>query len=688
MARRALAIAVGLLFIVPAGNASAAPPSSCGLGAPEFTATGQFAASQQDSFVFVPFSVPAGITQVRVNYCYDEPSAGATDNHTLDLGVYEPRPSGDTGPWGPAEFRGWGGSNYRRGVNITPQGFPGDAQFAPEATRKDPVEGLTTRAFKPGPIPAGEWAVELGLANIAGAPDPDGVGWRVEVDLSNPAPGGPAYSAPPHDPSPVVDQPGWYAGDFHAHAEHSSDGNATLTETINYGFGTAGLDFITLSDHNTGTGWPEYDRRRADGGVPPGKLLVRSEEVTTYRGHTNNHASGLQPDYRVGPLFERASDGSLSQMRAARPVSQVFDEVNAAGGITQVNHPTIFPSPPLPPGFCRGCQWRHTDAQTDYSKVDAIEVSTGIPFSPYNATAIQFWESKLAQGHKIAAVGGSDSHRAGDTPSGTDAPLGTPTTMVHADELSEQGIRRAVEAGHTFVKVTGPSAPDLRLEARPRGSGGAPKIFGDSVSANVPVDFTARVLGGSAANQLQIIKNGSLYAARPVTSGSFATTFASNGPGRYRLQLVQGTQTVGVSSPIYVSGSAGTPTGGGGGSHPGGGGATGSASKFAAGFGSHGPSRASRGSFLMRCRARGSGRRRCRVRAVARACGRKRTIAFGQGVVRERSVKVRLKLYRCGNHVLAHHCRGVRVRLELRAVDPKGRQARDVKRTTLKPAGR
>ena len=636
--------------------------------------------------------MPAGITQVRVNYCYDDPSAGATDDHTLDLGVYEPRPSGDTGPWGPAEFRGWGGSGYDR-VNITPQGFPDDAHYA--ADRKAPVEGLTTRSFKPGPIPSGQWAVELGLANIAGPPDPDGVGWRVEVDLSSPAPGGPAYSAPPHDPSPVVSTPGWYAGDFHAHAEHSGDANATLTETIDYGFGTAGLDFITLSDHNTGTGWPEYDRRRADGGVPPGKLLVRSEEVTTYRGHTNNHASGVQPDYRVGPLFERASDGSLTQMRAARPVSQVFDEVNAANGITQVNHPTIFPSPPFPPGQCRGCQWRHSDDQTDYSKVDAIEVSTGIANSPFNATAIQFWESKLAQGHKIAAVGGSDSHRAGNTPGPFDAPLGTPTTMIYADELSEQGIRRAVEAGHTFVKVTGPSAPDLRLEARPRGAGGPAKIFGDSVNANVPVDFTARVLGGSAANQLQIIKNGALIATRPVTSGSFATTFASNGPGRYRLQLMQGAQAVGVSSPIYVSGSAGTPTGGGGGGGGGSGGsgssvdgATGSASKFAAGFGSHGPSRASRGSFLMRCRARGSGRRRCRVRAVARACGRKRTIAFGQGVVRQRSVRVRLKLYRCGKHVLRLNPRGVRVRLELRAIDPQGRQAHDVKRTTLKPAGR
>ena len=687
MARRALAIAVALLFVAPAGSASAVAPATCGLASPEFSATGDFPASRQGSFVFVPFDVPAGITQVRVNYCYDHSSPGPTsggNDHTLDLGVYEPRPVGDTGPWGMDEFRGWGGSGYDR-VNITPQGFPDDAHYA--AGRKAPVEGLTTRSFKPGSIPAGKWAVELGLANIAPAPfDADAsVGWRVEVDLSNPPPGGPAYSAPAHDPSPAVGAPGWYAGDFHAHAEHSGDANATLTETMDYGFGTAGLDFISLSDHNTASGWPESDRRRADGDVPAGKLLIRSEEVTTYRGHTNNHASGVEPDYRVGPLLEREGDGSLTQMRAARPVSQVLDEVNAANGIAQVNHPTIFPSPPFAPGFCRGCAWRHSDADTDYSKVDAIEVSTGIPNSPFNPTAIQFWESKLAQGHKIAAVGGSDSHRAGNVSGPTDAPLGTPTTMVFADELSEQGVRRAVEAGHTFVKLIGGSAPDLRLEARRRGAGGAASIFGDTVASDVPVDFTARVIGGDASYQLQMIKNGRLYAARPVTSGSFATLFSSNGPGRYRLQLMQGTQIVAVSTPIYVTGRAGAPGTGSGrvGQDSGS-----SADRLRAGFGSYGPSRARRGRFLMRCRVRASGRRVCRVRAVANACGRKRTIAFGRAVTRRRSVLVRLRLNRCGRHVLARRRRGVRIRLQLRASDRRGRQAFAVKRAVLRSAGR
>ena len=204
--------------------------------------------------MFVPFNVPAGITQVRVNYCYDDPDPGATDDHTLDLGVYEPRPSGDTGPWGPDEFRGWGGSGYDAGEHHA-AGLPRPRPIrGPD--RKVPVEGLTTRSFMPGPIPAGLWAVELGLANIAGAPRPRRRRLAGGGRPLHPRGRSGVLRAGPR-PEPAVPAAGWYAGDFHAHAEHSGDGNATVTETMNYGFGTAGLDFITLSDHNTGTGWPD-----------------------------------------------------------------------------------------------------------------------------------------------------------------------------------------------------------------------------------------------------------------------------------------------------------------------------------------------------------------------------------------------------------------------------------------------
>src|SRR5215210_4553276 len=79
--------------------------------------------------------------------------------------------------------------------------------------------------------------------------------------------------------------------------------------------------------------------------------------------------------------------------------------------------------------------------------------------------AIDFWEQKLDAGYKIAPVGGSDSHDAGRTPEPTHSPVGDPTTVLFADELSEAGIKRAIDARHTYVKMFGNDGPDLRFEA-------------------------------------------------------------------------------------------------------------------------------------------------------------------------------------------------------------------------------
>src|SRR5918998_4556138 len=74
---------------------------------------GSFGTELEGSYVMVPFDVPAGTTQVRVKYCFDQPESptNAQIRHTLDLGLYEPRDRADL-PWGLSEFRGWGGSSH------------------------------------------------------------------------------------------------------------------------------------------------------------------------------------------------------------------------------------------------------------------------------------------------------------------------------------------------------------------------------------------------------------------------------------------------------------------------------------------------------------------------------------------------------------------------------------------------
>lgn len=657
----------------------AAVPQSCGLEAPDRTITGEFSSELQGSYVLLPFGVPTGQTAVRVRYCYDQPETptSAQLKHTLDLDLYGARQPG--GLWGPDEFRGSSGSARREGdargaqVTVSNDGF-------------DAATGPTTRSMRPGPIEAGEWAVQLPVAAVVDQSegDLDGkVAFRVEIDLiSDPAFADEPYRPAPYSRAPARTEAGWYAGDLHVHASHS-EGSASMRGAFDYAFGTAGaaLDFVSLTDHNTDSAYGEIGAFQPD---YPGKLIMRGAEITTFRGHLMNHGTGRYLDHRTGDVYEaRISAGGavegLDLRRQARAAGEILRGVKAAGGFNQVNHPTIFPNEV--PGFanlCRGCSWSYSDAETDYASVDAIEVATGPSGArsdagtqgpnPFTATAIDFWEDKLAKGFKIAAIAVSDSHDAGRTPNPvTNAPIGEGTTVVQAEELSEPGIECGVEAGHTYAKVTGPAGPDIRFEARPPGSSGALAIMGDTVRAGSAA-FIARVIGGDGRS-LTVYRDGDPFRTFPVSGEDFSVGFDSAGPGRYRLQLQRGSTIETVSSPIYLEAGAGEvirrdcrPLR-----------VRGKARRVI-----H-PDRRAR--FNTRCVASGARLRFCNLQIVTRAGkrGQRRDRIIGRRHVAmtDGSRRLRVRLSRYGRRVVARRGRrGRQVRLVFIASDDDGATAR------------
>ncbi len=553
---RSLRALPSLLLVVTGlpGVTSAAAPTSCPGAAPaadKTTFTGTFTEDQEGSYVLVPFRVPEGATRVGVKICYDQPPSPTSSQlkHTLDLGVYDAR--GGDGFFDEDEFRGWGGSS-RPSVLITPE--------------------QATLGFKPGAIPAGEWAAEIGVAAVAGSSegDPDGVGWRLEVFTgSDPADLDQPWTPTPYDTAPASTEARWYKGDFHVHAEHSSPNDASMEETFRYAFKDAGLDFITLSDYVTDRHWDEIGRFQSR---YPSNLIMRSAEVITYRGHINNHASATYVDYRTGEIYELRGD-SLHLVRAAQPASRIFDDIHGGGGFTQVNHPTIFPS--AVPGFgnlCRGCSYEYSDEETKWDKVDAFEVQTGpagtsqphgheLGPNPFTPLAIQWWDELRAEGHRITAVGSSDSHHAGGGNGTTQSPIGEATTVVYAEELSEEGIQEAIEAGHAYVKFFSPQGPDLRFVAQAlegpgngKGKGRPEAMMGDVLPVG-SAHFTATVLGAAPSPEprtLLVLKNGVVFRSIPVTSNEFTFEFDGTEAGDYRLQLQRGSAIEGLSNPITL----------------------------------------------------------------------------------------------------------------------------------------
>lgn len=578
--------------------ARAAVTAPCGgapMPEPDRVITGSFGRQIEGDYVLLPFRVPEGTTAIRVKYCHDQPllanfpGVDSLNKHTLDMGVYGPREEGDE-LWDADEIRGWGGSS-RKDVTISPEGSI-DPDPAPVASEE------TTVGYRPGPIEPGRWAVELGVAAIGAelpALEDDRVGWRVEIDLiDDPSFADEPYEPVPYDERPANPNPGWYEGDFHVHARNSAPGDATMRETFDYAFGPPGqgadLDFITLSDYVNDRSWGEIGAFQAD---YPGKLIIRSSEVITYRGHINNHGGGEFVDYRTGAVIEATLEGAgverrlagLRMVRPPRPAAEVLRDIHAGGGWTQLNHVETFPAEvPTFGNLCRGCSWEYSPTETDFREVDAIEIATGPAGldigaldpgpNPFGPLALLFYERALdangANRNRIAAVGSSDSHNAGRTNDPiTQAPIGTARTVVYAEELSEDGIREGIERGHTYVKTWGGDGPDLRLEGMAAGMR-EPAIMGDTIPARTAT-LTARVSGLNRARTarggiyaLVVARNGLPHLAYPMLAGDrFQASFPAFAPGRYSLWVLRvgaGVSLEAVTTPIWMD-PAGDPRG-------------------------------------------------------------------------------------------------------------------------------
>ena len=555
MAAFALPAAASAACTIPSGPPR--DPIDDSFDGPVQDFNGNFDAAKQGSYVQIPFNVPQGTTAIRVRYCYDQPPTSGPSN-TLDIGVYEP--VSDT-VYGPAEQRGWSGSAVKD-LAISENGYSPPAVYGTtDDTRKAFVHGYTTRAYQAGPMPAGTWAAELGLASIVGPPnDPDGVDWRVRVETSTDASwSDDPYSSVPYDDTAAAPGPGWYSGDVHVHGEEEP-GNSLMSTSFNFAFaplsaGGAGLDFVGLVDHNNNINRGEIGRYQGD---YPGKLIIPGTEVTTYKGHYNNLGSSTFADFRGGPIYQRKSNGDLEKVTDGIAPASQFGPIQASGGWTQINHPTVIGG-----SVCRGCPWDYTAAETDYSKVDAIEVQNGaadfgqppnvIP-SPFTASAIAFYQRALATGAHIAAVGSSDAHKTNEF----GAVIGQATTVVGATDLSRAAIVQGIRDDHTYVKLYGNDGPDITVTARAPGD--INRTLGDTLTGP-EAHFDVQVLhaGASAARpgiyDLKLFRDGGEVGSVPITSDDFSNTFDAAEAGRYSVEVVReepsGNRIEVYSSPVW-----------------------------------------------------------------------------------------------------------------------------------------
>lgn len=409
-----------------------------------------------------------------------------SDADVLDWGLY------DT-----VGFRGWGGGN----------------------TEPIVVGALAaSRSYLTGPMEPGTWRVVIGKAVIDGP----SASYELVIQLRDETTLAPQDDRVPYVPSgSLSSERRWYAGDLHVHSRESGDARPSIDEVVAFAR-SQGLDFVELSDHNT-TSQLDFivDAQERSSDV----LILPGVEWTSYAGHANGIGATAFVDHKIG--------------QPGVTIDAVAEAFRAQSALVSINHPNFALG-----SLCIGCSWEHS---LDAEAIDAVEIVTAGTSQIFGNQAIAFWDALCDTGRHVAPVGGSDDHRAGVDVSAPNAPIGTPTTMVLASELSHAGIVEGIRSGRTVVKVLGPASPMVELDA-------SRTLEGDTVKA-ASVELTARVRGARGM-QAVWVKNGVPEEPLDVTANEVVlrrrVSAPASGQDRYRIEVYADGARATVTSHLWV----------------------------------------------------------------------------------------------------------------------------------------
>lgn len=459
--------------------------------AADLTLDGRITGADHQHYRPVPFDVPPGVDRITVILSYDK-----SNKTVIDMGL-----------WDGERFRGWSGGARDRFTIAPSDASPG---------------------YLPGSIPPGRWHVELGIPNARPSSRSD---YRLQVFFDRRTDR--RASAAIADP-PLRSSPGWYRGDLHMH-DANSDGSCAsasgkrvpcpLFRTVEAA-ARAGLDFIAVTDHNTVSQFgglrelqPYFDRT----------LLIPGTEITTFHGHANAIGQQRFLDFRVGTPD-------------VPDIAALERDVARAGAILTINHPN------LPSGeTCMGCGW--TWPVQDYAGITAVEAVNGsVAEGPY--AGIGFWYARLNEGHRLTGVGGSDNHDPDPDPN--KAPVGHPTTVVHALGLSTPAILAGIRAGNVFIDVAGTRDRLLEVEAN---SGSTRAVMGGSLRPAGTMIVDARVEGVADGQALLVIDGKDSGQSVPITKAHPSARFSVD-PASVRrwisVNIVGAGHPLLIGNPIYI----------------------------------------------------------------------------------------------------------------------------------------
>ena len=427
------------------------------------------------------FDLPDGATKLTINFDYTPlTSDGADYGNQLSFTLFDPEKS-----------RGTRHNNRGQQAILTPV--------------------TASPGFTPGPLLAGTWTLFVDTHRIM-PPTPVAYEFTIEVETDGVIEPAEAWTKG----STASRGPGWYWGDLHGHTLHS-DGQWDVGGFIAYARENK-YDFVTLTDHNTVSGLPEWDSYCADD-----LLTMGGMELTTYYGHALALGTREWQEWRVA---------------FGATMTDFAQQITDAGGLFVIAHPRDQGDP-----ACTGCRWAYDEMMPGIARV--VEVWNG-PWSNFNEDSLALAYKWLNAGYRMAFTTGSDIHGRPSRPNVVPA-----LNVVYADDMNEAAILDGIRQGHNYMST----GPGLGLTAT---NGTASVMMGDTITAHddaadpVEVTFTwSECPHGATA---RVIKNGWVILECAANGQGERRLVAKDETGWYVLELRDARgQMLAVTNPLFCA---------------------------------------------------------------------------------------------------------------------------------------
>ncbi|MEZ5351673.1 MAG: hypothetical protein R2762_03490 [Bryobacteraceae bacterium] len=336
-----------------------------------------------------------------------------------------------------------------------------------------------------------------------------------------------------------------YRGDMHRHTEISMDGagDGTLVDAYRYAIDAAGMDYLAVTDHQSGQISAEYSdytwwrlQKSADMFHTPGFFtgLFGTERSLSYpNGHRN-----LIFAKRGVPIFHITAE---ERNNSTGPV--LYPQLRKFNGIatSHTSHTNM------------GTDWRDNDPDLEpiveiYQGARTSAEQEGAPLSPTGKRTelwaggyrpLGFVSNAWAKGYKLGVQASSDH---------------VSTHTSYAAIIAENGTREALldamRKRHTYA-ATSNILMDYRVSVD-----GKTYLQGDIVEASAAPELQARIVGTAALKEVVVMRDNKVIYSNQPAGETYDLRFRENetlsGEHFYYVRAEQRNGHVAWSSPVWV----------------------------------------------------------------------------------------------------------------------------------------